>query len=56
MKTAVFNIMQVREDQGHVTQCVGYQDLRIDLDLEQEPELVNFFSKVMERRQRNGWI
>ena len=27
-----------------------------DLDLEQEPELVNFFSKVMERRQRNGWI
>ena len=48
--------LQVREDQGHVTQCVGYQDLRIDLDLEQEPELVNFFSKVMERRQRNGWI
>ena len=48
--------LQVREDQEHVTECVGYQDLRTDADLEQEPELVNFFSKVMERRQRNGWI
>ena len=47
--------LQAREDQEHVTKCVGYQDLRADADLGNEPELVEYFSKVMERRKTNGW-
>ena len=47
--------IQVMEDQEHVSKCVCYQDLRADADLEQEPEPVEYFSKVMERRKKNGW-
>ena len=47
--------MQEREDQAHVARCIGYQDLRDGADLENETELVEYFSKVLERRKTNGW-
>ena len=45
----------VREDQEHLTQCEGYKDLRGDADLENQEELVKFFSKVMDRRKEKNW-
>ena len=47
--------LQEREDQAHVTKCVGYQDLREGADLGNETELVEYFSRVVERRKKNGW-
>ena len=46
---------QVREDQDHLTSCSGYSDLIQDKDMENDEDLVDFFSKVMARRERNGW-
>ena len=46
---------QVREDQEHVTHCEGYEDLRAEADLMNEEELVQFFTRVMERRQEMNW-
>ena len=45
----------VREDQEHLTQCEGYKDLRGDADLENQEELVKFFSRVMDRRKEKNW-
>ena len=45
----------VREDQEHLTQCKGYEDLRGGTDLENQEELVKFFSKVMDRRKEKNW-
>ena len=45
----------VREDQEHLTQCEGYEDLRGDHDLGNQEELVEFFLKVMERRKEKNW-
>ena len=45
----------MREDQEHVTHCEGYEDLRAEADLMNEEELVQFFTRVMERRQEMNW-
>ena len=45
----------VREDQEHLTKCKGYEDLRGDTDLENQEDLVKFFSKVMDRRKEKNW-
>ena len=47
--------LEVKEDQEHLTKCEGYEDLRADADLGHESELVDFFSRVMERRKENNW-
>ena len=41
----------VREDQEHLTQCEGYEDLRG----ENQEELEKFFSRVMDRRKEKNW-
>ena len=46
---------KVREDQDHLTKCAGYEDLRADADLGNEPELVEFFARVMDRRKEMKW-
>ena len=48
-------VLQVREDQDHLSVCQGYSDLRQDLDLENDNDLVEFFRQVMARRERHGW-
>ena len=35
--------------------CSGYEDPRLDADLNRENELVDFFTRVMERRKENKW-
>ena len=45
----------VREDQEHLKECDDYVDLRVDVDLENEPELIDFFHRVMERRRERKW-
>ena len=47
--------MKVREDQEHLTTCEGYKDLRDEADLNVEKELVEFFTRVMERGKDNKW-
>ena len=44
----------MKEDQEHLTKSQGYEDLRYDMDLSIEKELVDFFAKVMERRRVRG--
>ena len=46
----------VREDQEHLKECDGYVDLRVNVDLEHEPDLIDFFHRVMERRERGSEI
>ena len=48
-------VLQVREDQDHLSVCQGYSDLRQGLDLENDDDLVEFFRQVMARRERHGW-
>ena len=43
----------MKEDQDHLTECAGYKDLRGEADLVNETELVNFFGKVIGRREEN---
>ena len=43
------------QDQEHLTTCEGYKDLRDEADLNVEKELVEFFTRVMERRKDNKW-
>ena len=45
----------VREDQEHLKECVGYQDLRVDVDLGHEPELIDFYNRVMARSKEMKW-
>ena len=47
--------LEVKEDQEHLTRCRGYEDLRGDANLNMENELVDFFTRVMERRRENKW-
>ena len=47
--------LNVKEDQEHLARCEGYKDLRGEADLGNEKELVNFFSRVMERRKEQKW-
>ena len=46
---------QVREDQDHLTSCSGYSDLLQGRDMESDEDLVDFFTAVMARREKNGW-
>ena len=48
-------VLQVRDDQDHLSVCQGYSDLRQGLDLENDDDLVEFFRQVMARRERHGW-
>ena len=45
----------VREDQDHLGQCSGYMDLLQGRDLDNDSELVDFYTLVMERRKKRGW-
>ena len=47
--------LQVREDQDHLAQCEGYEDLRLGKDLEDDKDLVTFYRMVMARREARGW-
>ena len=47
--------LQVREDQDHLAQCEGYEDLRLGKDLEDNTDLVTFYRMVMARREARGW-
>ena len=48
-------VLQVRKNQDHLSVCQGYSDLRQDLDLENDYNLVEFFRQIMARRERHGW-
>ena len=48
-------VLEVREDQEHLQVCDGYEDLRENVDLRMEPEMVDFYQKVMERRREMKW-
>ena len=47
--------LEVKEDQEHIAECKGYEDLRGDADLGDQADLVEFFNGVMERRKENKW-
>ena len=44
--------LEVREDQEHLLVCDGYEDLRENLDLRMEQEMVSFYQRVMDRRRQ----
>ena len=46
---------EMKEEQEHLARCEGYEDLRGDADLMNEVELVDFFTRVMERRKEMKW-
>ena len=46
---------QVREDQDHLSSCSGYSDLRQGKDLDSDKDLVDFYTRVMARREKEGW-
>ena len=39
----------------HKAHCEGYEDLKEDADLTNEEELVQFFTRVIERRHKMNW-
>ena len=45
----------VREDQDHLTHCSGYSDLKIGIEFDNDEDIVKFYTKVMKRREANGW-
>ena len=45
----------VWEDQDHLTHCSGYSDLKIGIEFDNDEEVVKFYTKVMKRREANGW-
>ena len=47
--------LQVREDQDHITRCQGYSDLLQGKDLADDEQLVDFYRRVMARREEQGW-
>ena len=47
--------LQVREDQDHLTRCVGYEDLRQGKDMLDDQDLVGFYRMVMATREAKGW-
>ena len=48
-------VLEVREDQEHLLVCDSYADLRENVDLRMEPEMVDFYQKVMDRRREMKW-
>ena len=46
---------EVKEDQEHLMVCDGYQDLQGDADMGNEADLVEFYSRVIERRKEKKW-
>ena len=42
------------DSQSHVLLCPAFSDLRENMDLEDDRELVEFFKSVVERRIKNG--
>ena len=46
---------EVTEDQEHLARCEGYEDLRGVADLENEKELVDFFTRLMAKRKEMKW-
>ena len=44
----------VREDQDHLILCPGYTDLLGDRDINNNMEMVEFYSLVIARRRENG--
>ena len=47
--------LMVREDQDHLSCCTGYTDLLEHLDLGLDIEMVDFYKRVMTRREENKW-
>ena len=47
--------LELREDQEHLLVCEGYEDLKENLDLRSESEMVNFYQRVMDRRRQMNW-
>ena len=47
--------LELREDQEHLLVCDGYEDLKENLDLRSESEMVNFYQRVMDRRRQMNW-
>ena len=45
-----------RDTQQHVMICPGYAGLREDKDLEDDKDLVHYFSQVIKRRQESDDI
>ena len=45
---------QVREVQDHLILCPGYTDLLGDRDINNNMEMVEFYSLVIARRRENG--
>ena len=48
-------VLELREDQEHLLVCDGYADLRENVDLRIEHEMVDFYQKVMDRRRERRW-
>ena len=48
-------VLELREDQEHLLVCDGYADLRENVDLRIEHEMVDFYQKVMDRRRERKW-
>ena len=48
-------MLEVREDQEHLLVCDGYADLRENVDLRMEHEMVDFYQRVMDRRRERKW-
>ena len=47
--------LDVIEDQDHLIVCDGYADLHQGADLRMEPELVDFYQRVLDRRKEKNW-
>ena len=47
--------LQVREEQDHLTRCIGYEDLRQGKDMLDDQDIVGFYRMVMARREAKGW-
>ena len=42
------------ETQDHILFCPSYHDLRVDKDINNDLDLVNYVREVMERRDKNS--
>ena len=40
------------DTQSHVLQCMEYKDLRGDMDLEKDEDMVKYFREVLKRRMK----
>ena len=38
--------------QSHVLQCREYEDLRVDMDMEKDGDIIRYFRKVLKRRMK----